>query len=186
MSNYSSPRLLVVDDDLGVIAAYRHVLEGDELSRGLPSSLEENALEDELFGTSGAGNNLEDNWRVDFVDQGDDAVAAVRAAVAASDPYSAVFLDIRMPPGMDGYDAAKLIRAIDPNVHVVFVSAYSDYTQDELSAAAKPMHRTSFLSKPVWPAQLKATALAICREVQLLALLRASKQERVAMLKTGT
>ncbi len=183
MSRPSRPRLLVADDDLGVIAAYRHVLERDEFSRSAPSTSE---LEVELFGAQDSGEEPEIDWRVDFVDQGDDAVTSVRVAMANSDPYSAVFLDIRMPPGIDGYETATLIRAIDTDVHIVFVSAYSDYTEDELLQATNSIHKTSFMPKPVWPQELKATATACCKEADLLALLRSPFHGPAKERKIGT
>ena len=186
MSNHSNPRLLVVDDDVRVIAAYRGILEGNHLDRSASGAWSNTELEDELFGGLSTMERREFDWRLQFVTQGEDAVAAVRAAALDQDPFAAVFLDIRMPPGIDGYETAKQIRAIDPNVHVVFVSAYSDYTEDDLAKAAGPMHRTSFLPKPVWPDQFKAAALGHCREAQLLALLQASRQERALDQKTGT
>jgi CheY-like chemotaxis protein len=159
MSVQTLPRLLVVDDDLGVIAAYRLVLEGN-VGAKVPAS---DTASEELFGPSVRDNDQFPGWRVHFVDQGEDAVLAMREAAANSDPFSAVFLDIRMPPGIDGHETALQIRTIDPTVHIVFVSAYSDYTSDELAEAAGPDHRMSVLSKPVWPDQLIEKARNLCR-----------------------
>lgn len=160
MSSLQSPRILVVDDDLGVIAAYRYVLEGEH-ANAPNRSLRLAALTEELFGIQDTGAE-EPAWRVDFVDQGDDAVKAVQKAVDQSDPYALVFLDIRMPPGLDGYETAEAIRKIDPLAYIVFVSAFSDYTQEELREIAGGAHRTSFLTKPVWPHQLVTAALTGC------------------------
>jgi len=85
-------------------------------------------------------------------------------AAADSDPFTAVFLDIRMPPGIDGYATAQRIRKIDPNVQIVFVTAYSDYTEEELWDVAGPMDKTTFMTKPVWPDQLRSTAVLLCRD----------------------
>lgn len=156
-------RILVADDDLGVIAAYRYVLEGDEY--GATQKAEAlAALGEELFGKSPDAPPRQSSWHVDFVDQGDDAVKAVQAAIDQSAPYSMIFLDIRMPPGLDGYETAEKIRAIDPLVYIVFVSAYSDYTREELKEVAGGEYRTGFLCKPVWPHQLMSTARAMCGE----------------------
>jgi CheY-like chemotaxis protein len=157
MSTQTLPRLLVVDDDLGVIAAYRDILEG---SRGAQARVTDAAAE-ELFGVPSRESNP--GWRVHFADQGETAIAAMREAAANSDPFSAVFLDIRMPPGIDGHETALQIRTIDSTVHIVFVSAYSDYTEEELSQAAGPAGRMSVLSKPVWPNQLIETARSLCK-----------------------
>ncbi len=150
----------MADDDLGVIAAYRYVLEGEH-ANSANRSARLAALTEELFGIQDVS-TTEPAWRVDFVDQGDDAVKAVQRAVDQSDPYALVFLDIRMPPGLDGYETAEAIRKIDPLAYIVFVSAFSDYTREELREIAGGANRTAFLTKPVWPHQLVSAALNGC------------------------
>lgn len=164
MGHSMSPRILVADDDLGVIAAYRYVLEGDESVSAARKAEALEALGEELFGKGSSPATNAETWRIDFVDQGEDAIKAVQAAVDQSDPYNMIFLDIRMPPGLDGYETAQRIRKIDPLVYIVFVSAYSDYTRDELMEAAGGDYRTGFLCKPVWPHQLMSAARARCGE----------------------
>jgi len=154
-----SPRILVADDDLGVIAAYRYVLEGDEYAKLSRGRLEQ--LDEDLFGTSNAGAGLS-SLRLQFVDQGEDAVKAVEKAVAESDPFTMIFLDVRMPPGLDGYETAALIRQIDPIVHIVFVSGYSDYTGEDLLEVGGSDQRVSIMPKPVWPAQLRSITQEKC------------------------
>lgn len=162
MGQKASPRILVADDDLGVIAAYRYVLEGNEYANPGSRADALAAMGDELFGTSAPVETKRTSWRVDFVDQGEDAIKKVREAIDRSDPYAMVFLDIRMPPGLDGFETAEQIRGIDPLVYIVFVSAYSDYTREELTDVAGGDYRTGFLCKPVWPHQLMSAALAKC------------------------
>lgn len=174
------PRILVADDDLGVIAAYRYVLESSDAALRSDGRTTEEILEAELFGKSEeAAIPPGERWRVTFVDQGDDAVAAVGASLKDSDPYSVVFLDIRMPPGLDGYETAKQIRQLDRVVHIVFVSGFSDYTEQALIEVAGPSHRVSFLPKPVWPLQLKSKALAVCRDARLVSLCRTALGNRI-------
>jgi CheY-like chemotaxis protein len=148
-----TPRLLIVDDDLGVIAAYRLVLEKVKDSRAVHSLFGLDALETELFGIRPV-DEPQQEWRITFHDQGADAVKAVAAAVNDGDPYTAVFLDVRMPPGIDGYEAAEQIRKIDPNTHIVIVTGYSDYTYEDFVDVAGPPSRLTYMPKPVWPDQL--------------------------------
>ncbi len=46
-------------------------------------------------------------------------------------PFAVAFIDIEMP-GLDGAQAAKRIWGIDPHVKIVIVTAYSDYTPEEI------------------------------------------------------
>lgn len=151
------PRILVADDDLGVIASYRIVLEQSPADATAESEAMER-LSDELFGSSDIG-EAQTPWRVDFVDQGEDALEAVRAALADGDPYAAVFLDVRMPPGLDGFEVAEGIRNLGSTAHIVFVSGYSDYTDEDLIEAGGGNAKASILPKPVWPKELRRMAL---------------------------
>jgi CheY-like chemotaxis protein len=152
-----SPRLLVVDDDLGVIAAYRLVLETTKDRRTIQNMFGLDGLETELFGAQTA-DEPEQDWRVTFVDQGLDAVHAVQWAIDDGDAYSAIFLDVRMPPGIDGYEAAERIRKIDPNAHIVIVTGYSDFTYEDFLEVAGPAEKLTYMAKPVWPDQLRSIA----------------------------
>jgi len=158
-----SPRLLIVDDDLGVIAAYRLVLERVPDTRSVQSLFGLDALETELFGLRGPEEQPQD-WRITFLDQGDDAVKAVQSAINDGDPYKAIFLDVRMPPGIDGYEAAQMIRQIDADVHIVIVTGFADYTYEDFVEVAGPPSRMTYMPKPVWPDQLLNIARVLAKE----------------------
>ncbi len=53
------------------------------------------------------------------------------------------FLDIHMR-GTDGLTLAKLIKDVNPNTNIVFLTAYSEYSMD-----AMKMHASGYLLKPV-------------------------------------
>lgn len=154
-------RILVADDDPGVIEAYRSALNGTAIEAFRDFSERADEMAEELFGDKPKSDQMP--WRVDFVRQGQEAFEAVCEADLASDPYTVLFLDIRMPPGIDGCETARRIRQIDQNVHIVFVSGYSDYLQEELVDAAGPEDKMSFMQKPVWPLQLKSKASELCK-----------------------
>ncbi len=156
-----APRLLVVDDDPGVIGAYRLVLERTEDPRKVQELFGVAQLESQLFGTE---RQAVPDWHVTFVDQGADAVRAVQWAIDDGYPFAAIFLDVRMPPGIDGYEAAKQIRKIYPYVHIVVVTGYSDYTYRDFLAVAGPEGLLTHMAKPVWPDQLRAVARQLTAE----------------------
>jgi DNA-binding LytR/AlgR family response regulator len=106
----------------------------------------------------------EPEWRITFVDQGADAVKAVKWAIDDGEPYTAIFLDVRMPPGIDGYETAAKIRALDPDAHLVIVTGYSDYTYEDFLEVAGPERLLTYMSKPVWPDQLRKVARILATE----------------------
>lgn len=152
-----TPRLLVVDDDPGVIAAYKLVLKTMRDLETTNHLFGLSALEEELFGYQ-EPEAPEQAWRVEYVYQGADAVREVQWSLHDNDPFAAIFLDVRMPPGIDGRETAMLIRKIDPNVHIVIVTAFSDYTYEELLEVAGPADRMTHMPKPVWPEELRKVA----------------------------
>lgn len=164
------PRLLVADDDRGVIASYRLVfgeMPGISTSHNM---VDLGTLESELFGVEPANPETSAplSWRVHFVDQGLDAVNEVQWAIENGDPYAAIFLDVRMPPGIDGYETAERIRKIDPNVHIVIVTAFSDYTYEDFLEVAGPAERLTHMAKPLWPEELRNVARMLTSKKSLL------------------
>ncbi len=53
---------------------------------------------------------------------------------------------MRMPPGWDGLTTAQALRALDPNIYLVIVSAFSDHSVDEIHSALE--YDVLFLRKP--------------------------------------
>jgi signal transduction histidine kinase len=153
-------RILVVDDEAPVIESYKTIL-------GRPSggSGELAALEDELFGP-GAEQMARvqgPEFVLDACRQGEDAVTKVKRARLEQAPYSVIFMDARMPPGIDGITAAHAIREIDPYVIIVLVTAYSDIDLSGIIGSGIPALRFLYLAKPFQPQEIiqLATALSL-------------------------
>lgn len=81
--------------------------------------------------------------------QGEEAINAARDASMEGKPFDVVILDIRMPPGITGVEAAERIRRFDQEVPIVFVSGYSDVSDDELKRRVPPPSRMRFYKKPL-------------------------------------
>jgi diguanylate cyclase (GGDEF)-like protein len=145
-------RILVADDEPRVIAAYKVCL--DQTDTGSSSELD--TMGAALFGDLPSQNEalLANECRVDYVNQGQAAIDAIRTAITIGDPYSVLFLDMRMPPGIDGKEAAKQIRLIDQNVNIVIVTGYSDHSPMEVAKVAGPLDKLYYLAKPFETAEI--------------------------------
>ncbi len=88
---------------------------------------------------------------------GADAVAAVRAAHAAGQPFEVIYLDWRMPH-MDGMEAARQIRALglSPEPTLMMISAHG---REEMLKEAESLGIRSVLVKPVSPSLLFDTTM---------------------------
>jgi diguanylate cyclase (GGDEF)-like protein len=170
-------RILVADDELGIRNAYKMCLE-PQVSSGIDQL---DALGDALFGDAPkASNSLEDLpiWSgVDYVDQGEAAVAAVKAAVEEGRPYGVLFLDMRMPPGMDGRETAKRVRAIDPEINIVIVTGYSDHSPIEVAQVAGPQDKLYYIAKPFETDEVRTLASALTAKWTLISDLRRTQAE---------
>ena len=133
----SQARILVIDDDPGLLEAYKDILQGETaLEQADPSS---------FFAEQ---TNVAETRGFDFAmaSQGQEGVQMARQALAAEQPYAVAFIDMRMPPGWDGLTTAQALRALDPNIYLVIVSAFSDHSVDEIHSALE--YDVLFLRKP--------------------------------------
>lgn len=126
-------KILVVDDDQQVLNTYHEVLveqqnsSADELMDLLVDgfSLDEKESEDAV----GLGN---DSFELVSAASGEEALEIFKQADQQWEPFSVVFLDVRLPPGMDGIQCGGKIRDIDPHTYIVIASAHSDYSLDDM------------------------------------------------------
>jgi len=82
-------------------------------------------------------------------------------AVRKNEPFTLAFIDVRMPPGWDGMETAKRIRALDPEIELVIVTAYSDHSIEEIVRAVGSSDKLLFLRKPFDPDELRQLALSL-------------------------
>ena len=68
---------------------------------------------------------------------------------AHSNKVDIAFLDIEMPV-INGIQLAKSLKRINPQINIIFVTAYNDYAPD-----AYRLHASGYLSKPVDAAKVK-------------------------------
>jgi diguanylate cyclase (GGDEF)-like protein len=147
-------RILVADDEPRLLDAYRMCLENQALANS-----ELDSLGDALFGGNDAlAPTSGPSLAVDYVNQGEAAVAAVAAAMAQGESYAVLFLDMRMPPGIDGRETARQIRLLDANINIVIVTGYSDHSPLDVAQVAGPQDKLYYLAKPFETEEIKTLA----------------------------
>jgi two-component system, sensor histidine kinase and response regulator len=134
-------RVLIVDDSRAIHDDFRKILAAKKAAAVV--------REDEaaLFGAPEATTAVS-GFVLDSAFQGEEAVAMVKQALATGQPYSMAFMDVRMPPGLDGVETTARIWAIDPNLQVVICTAYSDYSWSQTIARLGQSDRLVILKKP--------------------------------------
>ncbi len=74
-------------------------------------------------------------FSVDKASNGPEGLEMIRKSIEIGRPYSVIFLDMRMP-GWDGLETATKIREIEGKAEIIFVTAYSDTTIEDIVAKA--------------------------------------------------
>lgn len=75
------------------------------------------------------------SFTVDKASNGMEGVELVKKSIANNTPYAVIFLDMRMP-GWDGMETAEQIRKYDGKVEIIFVTAFSDRSIEDIIARA--------------------------------------------------
>ncbi len=88
----------------------------------------------------------EDGYRVDAAADAKEALQKLEQG-----PWDIVLLDIRLP-GMDGLELQKRIRAIDPNIVIIMITAYASV---ESAVQALKEGAFDYVTKPIDPDELE-------------------------------
>lgn len=153
MSNLVNNRILCIDDDSGVQEAYSASLAPQQ------NELDHDLLFD-LLGEEDLHEGNSEEFELTLCSQGEEGASEVQKSLDQGRPFAIAFIDIRMPPGWDGLETAKEIRKIDPNVNIVFVTAYSDYNSEQIQSSME--HDTFLMKKPFDIDVIQQMAKTLC------------------------
>ena len=153
-------RVLVIDDDQAVLQDYRRVL-----APAARSKLSDAAAS--FFGAEGSPRRIAPAptpaaIEVECSEQGVAGVAAVRAARERGRPFDVVFVDMRMPPGIDGRETIRRIRDVDPGLPCIVCTAFSDVDTNALRGEFG--EALAVLHKPFDPSQIRRIVEAARRD----------------------
>jgi diguanylate cyclase (GGDEF)-like protein len=155
-------RILIIDDEPAMHDSYRHCF----APRGGAGEVLQ-AMAVELFDEGDAPAPADHPaFALTHAAQGLDGVRATERALAAGDPFAVAFIDVRMPPGIDGKETARRIRALDPSINIVIVTGYSDFSPLDISRAAGPADKIFYIAKPFEVEEVVQTATALSHRWQ--------------------
>jgi HD-GYP domain-containing protein (c-di-GMP phosphodiesterase class II) len=162
--------ILAVDDDPGLQDLFKDILESGPA------------------GISLAGESRKAScFKVTCLSQATEAVAAVGRALEEGACFSAIFLDVNMPPGPSGIWAAEEIMKIDPAANIVLVTGYIGTELENLPRRLRFSDRLLFLQKPFHPQEIVQLASALSAKWQAEQQVAAlnSNLEQLVSLRTG-
>ena len=151
-----SYRILLVDDDQQILDAYL-----DVLSRAEDVGIRElRGLAEILFDGQESADNKQykptTQLRIDAALQGAEAVHLATQAIREEDPYLVAIIDMRIPPGINGFETAQKLVEVDSDIEICFITAYSDTSLREITESLGD-GRFLLLRKPVDREELIAT-----------------------------
>jgi CheY-like chemotaxis protein len=154
-------RILVIDDNLTIHEDFRKILcQHDSRCASLSES------ERLLFGRS-ATTEVATTFEIDSALQGEEGLEMVRQARQEGRPYTIAFVDVRMPPGWSGVETIEHIWVEDPEIQFVIVTAYMDYSPDQILDRFGVSDRLLIIKKPCERAEILLLATALNKKWNL-------------------
>jgi signal transduction histidine kinase len=179
------PRILVVDDQETILQSFAALLERQHSETSI--SLDE--LEAALGGSNpeAAIHAAIPTYDMTYARQGNEAVRACETALARGKPLAMAFVDVHMPPGMDGVDTALAMWKVQPDLEIVLCTAHAIYSWKEILAKVPRRDQLLILRKPFDPIEVRQLAASLTEKwrrgrelAEQLAQLEARVQREVA------
>lgn len=143
MNKDFNTRILIIDDEETVRDSFREILvPPKKQNEGLQSASAK------LFQKNKPAKKQDGQlftFQLTETANGKDGLEKVKESLEHSIPYAVIFVDMRMP-GWDGLETVQHIRKIDERAEIIFVTAYSDHSIDEI--VNKAGANVSYHSKP--------------------------------------
>ena len=167
----ANPRVLIVDDEKDIHADFV-----DMLSPAPKATVDEAAL---AFLPEPASELPHRRFDLLHALSGEEAYQLVAAGKRRRLPIAVAYIDIRMPPGIDGVETIRRIRKIDRTIEIVIMTAYSDKPLPEIVHDMDLLHKLLYIRKPFAQEEVQQITLALTEKWQVERELAAQRREMV-------
>lgn len=153
--------ILAVDDEPGILEAYRQTL--------VPASQSTKDVQNLISRWRGRRSNglspsarpairPKASYTLFTAASGEEAVEIVRQELAAGRQIAAGFFDMSMPGGIDGQETIHRIQQLDNQILCAVVTAYTDRSPDQLGTLFARQDDWLYFNKPFTTGELQQTA----------------------------
>ena len=172
-------KILIIDDNIQIHHDFKKVL---LISAEKEKDLDK--LEEALLGES--SNQQEEIYLIDCAIQGEEGLKMVEESLKKEEPYAVAFVDVRMPPGLDGVETISKIWKIYPDIQIVICTAYSDYSWQDLYNKFGNTDNLLILKKPFDNIEVRQLAFTLSKKWELnkIANLKMNELERIVEERT--
>ena len=92
---------------------------------------------------------------------GEEGYDLIKKGRESDRPIAVAFVDIRMPPGIDGIEMIRQVRMIDRDIEVVIMTAYTDRSLPEIIHDMELLHKVLYIRKPFAREEIQQITLAL-------------------------
>jgi signal transduction histidine kinase len=170
-------RILVIDDQESIHEDFRKILGPQAEEPGLASA------RSAFFGQAPVRAEQK-GFELTTAHQGEQGLEHVTRARDGGRRFALAFVDVRMPPGIDGIRTIQRLWQADPDLQVVICTAYSDYSFEQIVKELGSTDQLLILKKPFDPVEVRQLASALTekwnvvqREREQLEALRAANEK---------
>ena len=155
MSNRNT-RVLIVDDQDAIHSDFQEIL-----SKANGTTASENLAAAFLPADSKCNTTDLPTFELTHASSGDEAYQLIKAAQVANQPFAVAFIDIRMPPGMDGIETIRRVRQFEKNLEIVIMTAYMDKPLYEIVTNMEMPHKLLYIRKPVMRLEIQMITFSL-------------------------
>ena len=148
-------RVLIVDDQEEIHTDFQEIL-----SKGSRETASDDLADAFLKEDSQDSKGLP-TFELSHASSGEEAYQMVKAAAETNLPFAAAYIDIRMPPGMDGIETIRRIREFEKNLEIVIMTAYTDKPLHEIITNMELLHKLLYIRKPVAREEIQQITLSL-------------------------
>ena len=145
-------RVLIVDDQKEIHDDFREMLLAGEVLASQRLA--------EAFGMSSEESGLP-AFELLHAGSGEEAFEVVRASRARNEPVAVAYVDVRMPPGIDGVEAIRRIRGFDRELEIVIMTAYTDKPLADIVERMDLLDKLLYIRKPFAREEIQQMTLSL-------------------------
>ena len=150
-------RVLIVDDEAGIHSDFRDMLNPNG-TQALTDQLAKTVLDE---GSENKTSFLP-NFELLHMRQVERRRTILYARGRTSNrPIAVAYIDVRMPPGIDGVEAIRRIRQIEKDIELVIMTAYTDKPLPEIVRDMELLNKLLYIRKPFAPEEVQQITLSL-------------------------
>ena len=156
-------RVLIVDDQESIYIDFREMLGVKERER------RSDELANSFFSAGRDNKRINDvpSYELSYASSGNEAYEMIKLAKESNCPYAVAYIDIRMPPGIDGIETIRRVREFEKNLEIVIMTAYSDKPMSDIVNNMELLHKLLYIRKPVAHEEIQQITRALVEKWNL-------------------